>query len=848
MILVAGIGATVAMLWFLGLGPFSVIPEQTYVVRIPINTRPIPAYASVQREDLMNADGFTYQKIPPETVVGLSASGVSNDGELVEGAIESVKDVDGRVVVVIGGQDVPQGRLNELGGALMSVNSIIGRVVKKDKRPGLGFRESTFFPRGTPEGIAGATPPGMRALTLDANKLRGIHSLNAGNRLDLLASVPLGESVTATPPSGLLTNERPSKSNVASEPVLLAKDALLLRPVTVRNQASTTSSLTSGKRVVNEPKYEVTIAVTPRDVVPLQNALEKGLAITCLAASMQEADEEAEEPEVVTDQLMAPVTMRAIPAYQVITRADFVNPATRTIRREPISDEQVATFGVQIRIEDMLGSVARHDIPAGSFVRQNDLLKTQRQQERQQGYGTASAETTTGDWQPTVMPVQPAQQTQDTNANIIGDRPAVTRFVPAGRVAIAVPWNRIYGSEHLQIDDHFDLLASYSLQRNRNVRSTETRADQNVVSKEYEEIIARGTDRTRDETLGERGEPWFVATDAIVVGPVGFPPPAAALRAIGGRQAGNNGSGSNRNGPSGPAILLAVDSRDVESLATVLNTPGAVFSAAFRPQGNLQTIPAGFRHVAVAPVEMFAYTEFSELQWKGLRREITGRLVAADDPRFADAITMDQIGQYYGRVLNTAKTRFATFKDADFLPAGAEAGVAAGIDADHVLVNVTSDQVQSLNRFRDNDEVALVLTGNTILPPGAVSHTALLGPTSRVVVQSVRIVRAASDISDTISLAVHRDDMAALTTALFRHDATDNADKHDYRLMAVARQRSGGADTGGDGFGNVEGNTADHAQAESAPLLGVDPLKSATRIYEITGGTARTHYFVAEEN
>ncbi len=50
------------------------------------------------------------------------------------------------------------------------------------------------------------------------------------------------------------------------------------------------------------------------------------------------------------------------------------------------------------------------------------------------------------------------------SATAVGDRPAITRFVPPGRTAFAIPWNRVYGSEHLQIGDEIDLMASYSLE------------------------------------------------------------------------------------------------------------------------------------------------------------------------------------------------------------------------------------------------------------------------------------------------------------------------------------------------------------------------------------------------
>lgn len=843
LIVLAGIGGIAALLWSIGLTPWTSITEDPFMVRIPINSRPIPAYEKVQREDLMHprTGAVTFQKLPPNSVVGMSVTGISTDNTPVDGRVEGIKNDDGRVVFVVAGKDVPQSQVSELGGALMSVNAIIGRVVSKDKRAGMGFQESTFFPKGTPEGIAGATPPGMRAITLDATKLTGIHGLNSGNRLDLLASVPIGSFGSNSQPNALLTNSRPGKDALNTEPVLLARNALLLRSVTVRNETTTTSSLTSGKRQVNEPKYEVAIAVMPEDLIPLQNALDQSLKITCVATSMQPETEDSDHDHEHDHQLMAPVTVRTIPAYAVITREAFVSPATRTIRMKPVTERQIEEFRLSTRLEDMLGSIARHDIPAGSFVGKNDLMESRRKQQRASDSSPPSTTSgpaeplASGDrWQTASLPV--AQQEEESGANIVGDRPAVTSFVPPGRTAIAVPWNRIFGSEHLQIDDHLDLLASYPLERKRDVSERETRDEQNVVAKEYEEYVSRGTDRTRDESLAERGEPWFIATDAVVLGPVGFPPPNAATRAIGDAERQNTDGAP----MSGPAILLSIDTRDLESMATVLNTPDVLLSVAFRAREDLHSVPAGFRQIAVAPVVMSAYSKFSDLSWKGLRRDITSRLVSANDPRFANAITVDQIGSYYGRVLNTSKERFAAFTPADFMPEGTQPGVAAAIGPNSVLVNVTSDQVQALNRFRNNDEVALLLTGQSEAPAGAVVHSpSATGVATRVIVQSARIVQAASDVSDTIALEISAEHASVLMAALFAHDATDEGDKHKHRLMAIARNRLPASQ-------DVTLTTAVTA-GQRPPIRSFLPLETAAKIYEVTGGEAKTHYFVNDE-
>ena len=142
------------------LNPFAMVgpKEDPFMVRIPVNSRPIMAYSRVERSHLLNPanGGLMYQKVPPQASVGMSIVGIDQNGSHVESRVESVKNVDEQVVfVVTGGAEVRQANALSLGGAIMSINGIIGRVVKADKRAGMGFQEKTFFPAGTPEGLAG---------------------------------------------------------------------------------------------------------------------------------------------------------------------------------------------------------------------------------------------------------------------------------------------------------------------------------------------------------------------------------------------------------------------------------------------------------------------------------------------------------------------------------------------------------------------------------------------------------------------------------------------------------------------------------------------------------------------
>jgi hypothetical protein len=553
-------GGAVGLLLLLGvsLNPFSrVQQEDPFMVRIPINSRPIPAYTRVEREHLLNpsSGGLMYQRIPPAAVVGMSITGIADDGSHVESAVQSVRNSAGQVVFVTeDGREVPQERTMDLGGAVMNVSAIVGRVVKRDKRPGLGFREDNFFPQGTPTGIAGATPPGMRAVTLDATKLTGVHALNSGDRIDLMASVPAGELGAfqsqyqgRLPAAALVASSSGDRrADSAVEPVLLAQNAVVLKPVYVRQEVSTSASLTQGRRVQNIPKYEVALAVSPEDVMPLQSALNKSLTITCIAHSMQPDRSEAPVAANHPEDIVVPVTVRPILAYDVVSREAFVNPGTRRVRFEPVSRQQIDRLDIVTSLDEALGAVARHDIPAGRYLRRADLMTGTLPERPATAPGDRSI--TAGDRSTAVerdATFQFVSERRDRTAafaqaedaypspTAVGDRPAITRFIPPGRRALAVPWNLLYGAEHLQIEDRVDVLASYSLERQRGRRTVETRADNSTLTSEYDEYTSRETDRTRDESLAGRAEPWFVASDAIVVGPVGFPAPSAALRAIG---------------------------------------------------------------------------------------------------------------------------------------------------------------------------------------------------------------------------------------------------------------------------------------------------------------------------
>ncbi|MEO1528669.1 MAG: hypothetical protein AAFX06_24880 [Planctomycetota bacterium] len=911
LISLVAIGGGVGLLSLMGvnLNPFAAPPENTFVVRIPVASQPIPAYERIAREHLRDprTGEFRFQEVPPGATIGMSITGITADGSHVESQVEDVRDIDDQVVFVVAdGREVPSNQTIMLGGTLMSASQIIGRVLKKDKKAGMGFREAIFFPQGTPEGIAGATPPGMRAITLDATKLTGVHSLNAGDQIDLIANVKVEQAGSFQaggnlPGAAFLGgNSAGGKSETKTEPMLLTQGAIVLKPVYVRNEVSSSQSLTQGRRLQNVPKYEIAIAFAPDDIIPLQNALSKSLEITCITHSMRPDEEQltgTSMPAPVDEQLV-PVTVRPILAYDVVGREAFVSPATRQLRMEPVSQQEIDRQGIITTLGDAIGAVARRDIPAGHFLKKSDLLSgaikpratepapfvpidARNDVDSNVRFVSERASDETGSDTTDGQTPEP-ELTQDSNSSssvsssvaaptqltmvqdqepspasaptTVGARPSITSFVPRGFTAFAIPWNRLYGAEHLQIGDELDLLASYSLQGETNEEEVETRPDGTTVTRKRQDLASRETLRTWDESFGLRGEPWFVASDAIVVGPVGFPAPAPALRALGDAA---NTSSAGATSLNGPPLLIAVDDRDVEPLAAAMATEGVLFTVAFHPsEASIQTDPQS-KQIAIAAQDSEAYVQLTDTMWKGNRRRPISRLVSTADKRFASALTVEQMKTFEFRVLRRTKRRGEFFTADDFLPEGAQPGIAAAAGPGETIFAVADSEIEGLDILQADDSVTILMRAVVKQPAGVLAGGLnLRRPVSTVVVPSARIVRA-SQGGQTI-LAVADADLTRLQAAWALSMSNEDPGSDRSHLLAVALPRIGASVPGKqDDFASIPtlsrlnaGRFASKTDASTQPapksIPSFDPFGQMKRMDVIVGGK-RERYIFADD-
>jgi Flp pilus assembly protein CpaB len=170
-----------------------------------------------------------------------------------------------------------------------------GRVLGRDKPKGYAFTESDFLPKGTREGIVAGIPPGKRSVVLDASKLNGVFGLRAGDHIDILASQKLDlqkNKAMTGPHAAFFTAQKQASTRV------IVQDGVIVLPVTSRAKPITSNSLTQGTQSKTVPVQEVTIAVNPEEVAPLNSALAVESQLNCVARSGQMEVEEAPKAEL----------------------------------------------------------------------------------------------------------------------------------------------------------------------------------------------------------------------------------------------------------------------------------------------------------------------------------------------------------------------------------------------------------------------------------------------------------------------------------------------------------------------------------------------------------------------
>jgi Flp pilus assembly protein CpaB len=290
-------------LWGLGLIDLSRFrstePSTAGLVAVPTAGRAIPAYARVTRDHLWDArkNRLAVVYLPPQAVT--------------REMIRNIPDV-------------------------------LGRVLNHEKAPGYVFTEDDFLPKGTREGIVGGIPAGKRAVRIPADKVEGVYGLHAGDRFDLVATMPIDASrgsqtfnIGGVYGEQLALQARLSNWQKQATVHVMVQNGVIVEPMTTRQvPILQTASLTDAARVRMKPVQEVVIAIDPEEVARLTEALAVDARVSMIPRSGRPDD--APDSETPDLQPISP----------------FTSPAARLTSDPELSAGQDASFTV---VETIMG-------------------------------------------------------------------------------------------------------------------------------------------------------------------------------------------------------------------------------------------------------------------------------------------------------------------------------------------------------------------------------------------------------------------------------------------------------------------------------------------------------------
>ncbi|MGF1572225.1 MAG: hypothetical protein ACFCU1_04065 [Sumerlaeia bacterium] len=201
---------------------------------------------------------------------------------------------------------------------ITDATQINGRILKTDKLAGRFFAEEDFMPIGTKSGIAGATPPGKRGITVRADKIVGAYSLQAGDTFDLLLTV---NSRTAANTSSILGSTL--GYGAPGSTILVVNGGVVLRSVTPRLESREVRKgmIGSETEIQQTPVNELSIAISPNEVATLTAAISSNQELVAVVRSGQVGAGANELEIVIPKALTTSNVPNTAPAVEVANEA-----------------------------------------------------------------------------------------------------------------------------------------------------------------------------------------------------------------------------------------------------------------------------------------------------------------------------------------------------------------------------------------------------------------------------------------------------------------------------------------------------------------------------------------------
>jgi Flp pilus assembly protein CpaB len=325
--LVAGGGGVVGLLYatgYLSWGPATIAArreDRTGQIAYPALARPVTAYATLTRDDLLQPTTRELNVIwLPQTVTTPTM--------------------------------------------LRDLSLIVGRVLSRDKPAGMILTEADFLPKGTRPGLVAGIPAGQRALSVKAGAVAGLHLLKRGDRFDILSASPADEEAAPAEPQAAAL-----QGGLEPQPLVLG--ALESRSgvrLLVRAGQMIADGATAG---------ENTVAIQPEEVAPLTAALAANRQLFSVARSGRPDETHIDEetgPDL-TGMVAIPASVAALPALTKLRPDHLADPASGLPKLFHFAPEKLDPAWLR-EPKQLIGRVLAVDVGPGHLFTEGDFLPT----------------------------------------------------------------------------------------------------------------------------------------------------------------------------------------------------------------------------------------------------------------------------------------------------------------------------------------------------------------------------------------------------------------------------------------------------------------------------------------
>jgi hypothetical protein len=153
-------------------------------------------------------------------------------------------------------------------GFISNRGEILGRVLRNDKGPGYAFRESDFYPRGTPPSPSAAIDPGFVGKWLDPKDIDGLARLERGELFQILGVSERRDAPSAVAP------------DVGTKAAQGAANAFGAQTELIVEQGRVIVGLGSGRQ-----EKELFLEMSAEDFERLASAQRRRVALHCVTLS-----------------------------------------------------------------------------------------------------------------------------------------------------------------------------------------------------------------------------------------------------------------------------------------------------------------------------------------------------------------------------------------------------------------------------------------------------------------------------------------------------------------------------------------------------------------------------------